>query len=331
MSAQIGVCYGMVGNNLPSPPEVVALCNQNNIQRMRIYSPHQATLQALRGSNIELMVGVPNEDIQSLASSQDTANLWVQNNVRSYPTVRFRCIAVGNEVSLLSGASSPNAQFLLPAMQNVYNAISAAGLGNQIKVSTAIDTSFLGNSFPPLQGPFRPEIQSFLDPIIGFLADNRAPLLLNFYPYFSYIADPKSISLDFALFRAPGVAAQDGQFGYQSLFNAMLDAGYSALEQAGFASMEIVVSETGWPSANGTAATIDNARTYVTNLIEHVKGGTLKGLAGLLKLIFLLCLMRIKRVQNLRSIGGYFSPINYPNIELVPILDGLILMYCNVN
>lgn len=47
VGAQIGVCYGQLGNDLPSPPEVIELYNQNYIQRMRLYAPNHHTFDAL--------------------------------------------------------------------------------------------------------------------------------------------------------------------------------------------------------------------------------------------------------------------------------------------
>ncbi|GAB4851676.1 hypothetical protein Ancab_031079 [Ancistrocladus abbreviatus] len=271
-AAGVGTCYGMQGNNLPSFQQVIAQYHQNNIQRMRIYYPVPGLLRALGGSNIELMLGIPNDSLQSIASSQANANSWVQNNVKNYPNVKFRYIVVGNEIRPNNGASR-YAQFLLPAMQNIQNAIKQFGLGNQIKVSSSFDLGIVVNTFPPSNGQFNPGIRSFIDPIIRFLVNNRAPLLMNVYPYFSYASNPQ-ISLPYATFTSPGITVHDGQNGYQNLFDALVDSVYAALEKVGAGSVEIVVSETGWPTAGGKSTTIDNARTYNNNLIQHVKRGT---------------------------------------------------------
>lgn len=276
--AKIGVCNGQLGNNLPSNQEIVDLYKSNGIQIMRMYNPNQEALEALRGSNIELVLGIPNDDLQHLANDTAFASKWVRDNVRNYyPSVKFRTIVVGNEVNPIFGFPTASlAQYVLFAMSNIYDAIVDAGLKDQIKVSTATSLALLSNSYPPSRGSFEGASRTFMAPIINFLNNTNNPLLVNIYPYFSHLNNPQGVSLPYALFNSRGVVVQDGGLSYRNLFDAMLDATYSAVEKAGGLNVEIVVSETGWPSAGGTAASVENAGTYYKNLLNHVKGGTPK-------------------------------------------------------
>ncbi|KAF5725458.1 hypothetical protein HS088_TW23G00180 [Tripterygium wilfordii] len=308
----IGVCNGRNGNNLPSPAEVVSLYQSNNIRRMRIYDPHPETLQALRGSNIELILGVPNDDLQSLTAAS-AATTWVQNNIVAYSSnVRFKYIAVGNEVP----PTDAKAGFILPVMQNIQNALVAANLQNQIKVSTAIDTTLIINSSPPSNGVFTDSASSFLRPILDFLKANGAPLLANIYPYFSYTGNTAQIELAYALFTSPGVVVTDGQYQYQNLFDALLDSVYAALEKAGAADLVIVVSESGWPSEGGNAATVGNAETYYKNLIGHVNQGSPRRAGRAIEAYLFAMFDENMKAQGVEQHFGLFLPNRQPKYQI---------------
>ncbi|KAF8412577.1 hypothetical protein HHK36_000546 [Tetracentron sinense] len=265
----VGVNYGMLGDNLPTPDKVILLLQSRNITRIRLFDPNPDALKALDGSGIDVVLGTLNDDLQRLGSDPLFAKNWIKINVVPHAkTIHFRCITAGNEV-----VPSELAVHVLPAMKNLQMALKAINL--TIPVSTAVSTAVLGTSFPPSQGAFSTEVSSVMRSITAFLAANKSPLLVNIYPYFAYIYDQNNILLDYALFNTTKVVVRDGTLGYKNLFDAIIDATYSALEKVGGASVDIVISESGWPSAeNGDIATIRNARMYNNNLIAHALGNS---------------------------------------------------------
>ncbi|RCV29003.1 hypothetical protein SETIT_5G448800v2 [Setaria italica] len=304
-----GVCYGMIANNLPPPGEVVQLYKSSGIRNMRIYFPDSHVMEALSGSGIGLILGVVNQDIVGLAGCQSCAASWVQTNVRPYyPAVNILYIAVGNEVS--DGA----AQSILPAMRNLQAALAAAGLA-AIKVSTCVRLDVVTNTFPPSAGVFA---QPYMVDIAQFLAGAGASLLANVYPYFAYRGSPGDISLNYALF-LPGTTVRDGGNGlvYTNLFDAMVDAVVAALEKAGAASVRVVVSESGWPSAGGTAASVENARTYVQNLIDHAAQGTPKRPGALETFVFAMFNENQKPGELTEQNFGLFYPNKSPVYPII--------------
>lgn len=263
-----GVNYGRNGNNLPSPTEVVKLLRSRNVDRIRLFSPDSDALNALQGSGIQVVLGVPNPDVQRIGNDPEFARNWVNNNVLAFNDVQFRYISVGNEIEIPSAAAS-NA--ILPAMKNLNDALTAAG--KTIAVSTTIKFSLVEESSPPSNGRFSGGSESIMRSIVEFLVANGSPLLVNIYPYFAYNDNQQQIPLDYALFTADRVVVTDNGLQYMNLFDAMTDAAYAAIEKVGGSNVDIVIAESGWPSGeNGNIATIPNAQTYVNKLISHVSG-----------------------------------------------------------
>ena len=255
----IGVCYGTNGDNLPQPPDVASMYKQNSIGKMRIFDADPTVLSAFENTGVEILVGVLNQDIQMLASSADTATQWFNTNIKPHlPAANITYISVGNKILLADPSSAP---LLLLAMQNLYAAIQAEGLDNQIKVSTTHSMTFLSTSYPPSAGAFCPDLADTIKAILGFHSTSGSPFMINVYPYYSYLSDPTNVPIDYALFR-PTTPVVDGNLTYYNLFDAIVDVVLSAMGALGYPNVNIVVTESGWPSNGTDAATISNAQTY---------------------------------------------------------------------
>lgn len=80
----IGANWGTQATH-PLPPEtVVNMLIDNGIGKVKLFDADYGNLRALGKTRIEVMVGIPNEMLASLASSVKSAEKWVAKNVSEH-------------------------------------------------------------------------------------------------------------------------------------------------------------------------------------------------------------------------------------------------------
>ncbi|XP_059310172.1 glucan endo-1,3-beta-glucosidase-like [Lycium ferocissimum] len=266
VEASIGVCYGRVGTNLPPISEAINLIKSNGISRIRLFNPDPEALQPFYGTGIELLIGVPNEILPTLANNPVTTSIeWLQSNIFAHVSPnQVKYLVVGNEIFLKDPYYSP---YIVPTITKLFQALQTLSLATTIKLSSSHASTILSNSYPPSSSTFDSNIKPFLLPLLQFLHDTGSPLMVNVYPFFSYINNPKYVSLDHALFRSSYVE-YDQNLAYDNMFDASIDAFVYAMEKEGFEGIPVMVTETGWPTAGIDGASIDNAFTYNENIVR---------------------------------------------------------------
>lgn len=281
-ASNLGINYGRIADNLPPPTQVVRILQGISVSKTRIYDANATVLRAFANTGISVIVGIGNEDVRSL-TNPSFALSWVEANVAVYyPTTDINGIAVGNEV--LSDNDTQLMSNLIPAMRNLYSALSSFSLQDKIFISTAHSFAVLSSSYPPSAGAFVPS--EYMSQMLQFLDTTNSPFMINAYPYFAYKGSPSGVSLQYVLFETTvtvssanaAAVVTDPSSGliYHNMLDAQVDAVYSALEAMGYKDMVVIVSETGWPSAgdaNEVGATVQNAQAYNTNLINRLASG----------------------------------------------------------
>ncbi|XP_056166129.1 glucan endo-1,3-beta-glucosidase-like [Syzygium oleosum] len=268
----IGVNYGTVADNLPPPSQVAAfLKSKTTIDRVKLFDANPDILRAFAGTGIAVTVTVGNGDIVSL-SKLPAAQSWVAANILPfYPQTLINCIAVGNEI--LATSDKTLIARLLPAMKALHSALQVANVTN-VQVTTPHSLGILSSSDPPSTGRFRRGYDRVIfAPILDFHRQTKSAFMVNPYPFFGFSAK----TLNYALFK-PNAGIFDAATGinYTNMFDAQMDAVYSAMKKVGYEDVEISVGETGWPSVgdpNQPDVNMENAVSYNGNLVRHVNSG----------------------------------------------------------
>ncbi|KAL3514881.1 hypothetical protein ACH5RR_027598 [Cinchona calisaya] len=274
----VGVNYGTLGNNLPSPKSVAQLLQSTLIDKVKIYDTNPDILEAFSNTGIDLIVAVENNHVSNISSTVSAADEWFAARIVPFiPATSVIAIAVGNEYLTADDDDKLDHNALVKAMQNLHQVLLSRGLDRKIKVTTPHSMAVLASSFPPSASTFATTLLPTMTAIVGFLADTGAPFMVNAYPYFAYRDNPGLVNLEYALLGNSTTGVRDPKgYVYSNMLDAQIDAVRSAITALGFGnrSVEITVSESGWPSrgdAGDTVATPDNAKTYITRLIARAQ------------------------------------------------------------
>ncbi|CAH1441425.1 unnamed protein product [Lactuca virosa] len=278
---RIGINYGRLGNNLPSPAKSIELLQNMNAGRVKLYDADHEILHLLSGKNIEVAITVANDEISAIASNQHLADQWVYEHVLAhYPSTKIRFVLVGNEV--LSSTNTVQdmqiAKDLVPAMRRIKNTIKSQGIRN-IKVGTPLAMDMMGTTFPPSNGSFKPEMRELMIPLLKYLNGTRSFFFVDVYPYFAWAEsranNQTGIDLGFALLRSGNMTYTDPQSGlvYTDLLDQMLDSVVYAMAKLGYDDVMLAIAETGWPHEGDSdefGANKENAAEYNNNLIKKM-------------------------------------------------------------
>ncbi|KAI3511586.1 hypothetical protein L1887_18741 [Cichorium endivia] len=281
ISNRIGINYGRLGNNLPSPAKSIELLESMNAGRVKLYDADHEILHLLSGKNIEVAITVANDEISTIASNQHLADQWVYEHVLAhYPSTKIRFVLVGNEVlsSINTAQDMQIARDLVPAMRRIKNTIKAQGIRN-IKVGTPLAMDMMETSFPPSNGSFKPEIRELMVPLLKYLNGTKSFFFVDVYPYFAWSEsranNQTGIDLGFALLRSGNMTYTDPHSGlvYTDLLDQMLDSVVYAMAKLGYDDVMLGIAETGWPhegDSDEIGASRENAAEYNNNLIKKM-------------------------------------------------------------
>lgn len=274
----LGVNWGTKSTHQLPPDTVVQMLQDNEIKKVKLFDVDSTVLNALADTDIEVMVGIKNVELEAMTNKTYAVD-WVYNNVVSYvdKKVKITSVAVGNE-PFLKEYEGRFINSTRPALERIQKALNDAKVGDKIKATVPFNGDiFMSPPWKPLPsaGILRPEVEDEVEEIADFLGKNNAPFIVNIHPFLSLAVGDGGFPMEYAFFNGD-ISIQDGDIEYTNFFDAKYDTCVSALKKIGHENMTIVVGEIGWPTDGSKWANNSLASKFYDDFLPRIsaKKGT---------------------------------------------------------
>ncbi|KAG8368978.1 hypothetical protein BUALT_Bualt15G0102400 [Buddleja alternifolia] len=273
----IGVNWGTQASHTLHPRIILQMLKDNKINQIKLFDADHKTVKQFAGSGIEVMLGVPNNQLATFAGSYDKAKKWVKENVKSHlynGGVHIKYIAVGNE-PFLKAYNGSNLKTVFPALKNIQSALNNEGIGDKIKATIPQNADVYDSGTQgPSAGNFRSDIRDLMTQIVHHFRDNNVPFLVNIYPFLSLYQN-KNFPVEFAFFDGHATPVQDKGISYTNMLDANLDTLVWSLRKAQASKVKIIIGEIGWPTDGSANADVTMAKKFYDGFFK--KMATKKG------------------------------------------------------
>ncbi|KAL6552208.1 hypothetical protein OROGR_008362 [Orobanche gracilis] len=271
----LGVNWGTQASQNLHPRIIAQLLKDNKISKVKLFDSDPWTVKFFAGTGIEVMLGIPNNQLRSLAKDYGKAKEWVKHNVTKHlydGGVDIRYVAVGNEPFLTSYNGS-NLETTFPALKNIQRALNEHGLSDKIKTTIPQNADVYDSGTDgPSSGQFRSDIRDLMSQIVQFFQDNDSPFLVNIYPFLSLYQNP-NFPIEFAFFDGGAKPVNDNGISYTNMLDANLDTLVWSLRKVGAPKVKIIIGEIGWPTDGNVNANMDMAKRFYDGFFKKMKSG----------------------------------------------------------
>ncbi|WVZ18565.1 hypothetical protein V8G54_005887 [Vigna mungo] len=83
-SAWVGVNWGTMATHQIRPEKVVKMLKENGFTKLKLFDADELIMAALMGTDIQVMLAIPNNMLEKISNTPKAADSWVYENVTSY-------------------------------------------------------------------------------------------------------------------------------------------------------------------------------------------------------------------------------------------------------